>query len=176
MLLTNSLFGLLALCQSQYGEINPAAPQQTQQFAPLLGSWEITDYQLQGDGNWAEGKGADWHWYAILDGYAIQDDWIAPPQAIEVADIERQYGTNVRIFNPDKARWEMAWMSKKGQQMDTFTAVADNGQLVMEGEFSGNNARITFYDITASTFQWKMEFLQDQKWREVYRISANKSE
>lgn len=173
-MLKESLIGLLALCQSHFGEINPAAPTETKQFEPLLGSWQITDYQLQNNGDWKEGPGADWHWYSILDGFAIQDDWIAPPKALDIPESERQYGTNIRIFNPARQQWEMAWMSKKGQQLNTFTAVEKKGNLVMEGQFSGNNSRITFFNITETTFQWKMEFLQGETWQEVYRISAIK--
>ncbi|BDX08685.1 hypothetical protein [Planctobacterium marinum] len=94
-------------------KINPNAPKETQQFEPLLGQWAITDFNLTADGRWQKGQGADWHWYTIFDGHAIQDDWIAPALNQDIPDSERQFGTNIRIFNPKENHWELAWMSKK---------------------------------------------------------------
>lgn len=85
----------------------------------------------------------------------------------------RQFGTNIRIFNPAEQRWEMAWASSKGQKVDTFTATENDGQIIMTGQFNGNTSRITFFDFKADSFDWKLEYQPaDKTWLEVYRIKG----
>ncbi|BDX08686.1 hypothetical protein [Planctobacterium marinum] len=44
----------------------------------------------------------------------------------------------------------------------------------MRGTFSGNESKITFYDIQANRFHWKLEIKTDTDWKEVYRIIASR--
>lgn len=149
------------------------------QFGRLLGEWDIRDESLQADGTWLVGRGASWTWRTILNGSAIQDDWIAPPLNIEVPASKRSYGTNIRIYNKEKSRWEMAWASNLGGKIDTFTATSDGERVVMRGLYAGADTRITFFDVKPDSFSWKMEQRKDRNtpWREVYRIfGTRKSE
>lgn len=158
------------------GTLNPNAPPETAQFGQLVGIWDITDETIQSDGSWQAGEGAEWIWYYILDGHAIQDDWIAPPRYGPTRDDTlRQHGTNLRIYDPVAQRWDLAWISNTDKKLSTFTATAQgDSALVMRGiHASGNDARVTFFDITDTRFEWKLEFAQeDGSWREVYRIHA----
>lgn len=144
----------------------------------LLGHWQIKDSTLNPQGEWQVGQGASWHFYTILNGHAIQDDWIAPPLSQAEPAGGRQYGTNIRIYNPKENRWEMAWASVKGQKVDTFIAVEHEGKIIMTGDFNGQPSRITFYDIKANSFAWKLEFQQaddTSSWTEVYRITGTRA-
>lgn len=176
MKLVSLVFGGFSLiCTFANADIHPDAPPETHQFASLLGSWEIDDYQLGADGNWQAGAGANWHWYTILDGFAIQDDWVAPILDAQGKITRYQHGTNIRTYNPQKKRWEMAWISNTGQQVDTFTATKVDNTIVMSGVFNGRDAKITFYDLKQDSFQWKLEFKSDKgEWSEVYRISGKR--
>ena len=145
-------------------------------FNHLIGNWSIEDWSLSKEGQWQSGQGADWNWYKILDGNAIQDDWIAPSLSDKVQKGKRQFGTNIRIFNPKKSQWEMAWMASTGQKLDTFTAVEDSEKIVMSGFYNGANSKITFFNITVKSFDWKLELQQkDESWIEVYRIKGTKN-
>lgn len=157
--------------------INPLATEQTKQFATLLGKWEITDSSIDKQGKWQLGVGADWNWYTILDGHAIQDEWIQPSLSKDIDNNKRQYGTNIRIYNPQKNQWEMAWASNGGKKIDTFTAKGKDGTIIMTGIYSGENTRITFYNMKADTFDWKMEYqskTDKNLWKEVYRIHGKR--
>ncbi len=137
----------------------------------LLGHWQITDSSKTPKGQWQAGQGATWHFYPILNGHAVQDDWVSPPLNVTEPKGGRQFGTNIRIYNPVEQRWEMAWASSKGQKVDTFTAEEKEGQIIMSGLFSGKESRITFYNLEANTFEWKLEYKQaNASWLEVYRI------
>lgn len=171
-----ALVTTMATAGDRSATINTNAPPETMQLAPLLGNWKITDQALQQDGNWVPGNGAQWHWYTILDGYAIQDDWIAPALDDPTPESGRQFGTNIRIYNPAEQRWEMAWAASSGNKIDTFVATGDDETVVMTGEFNGRNSRITFFDMTADSFDWKLELQnpEDETWLEVYRIHGDR--
>lgn len=140
----------------------------------LLGGWNISDSSLNSQGKWQKGQGATWHFYPILNGHAIQDDWISPALNKPEPENGRQYGTNIRIFNPKKNQWEMAWASVKGQQVNTFTAVETKDKIIMSGFYNEKNTRITFFDIRKNNFSWKLEYQQDDGWLEVYRIKGKR--
>ena len=147
-------------------------------FEPLLGNWRIKDFQLDKNGKWQPAGGADWNFYSILNGAAIQDDWIAPSLTQPEPKRGRQFGTNIRIYNPDKKQWQMAWIANTGKKVETFKAVEKEGQIIMDGNYNGTNTRITFYDISSKNFSWKME--QENKgekgttWKVVYKIEGTK--
>jgi hypothetical protein len=171
------MFSAIGTAENIKSEINPLAPKETQQFASLMGNWRITDSSLNKDGKWIAGSGADWNWYTILNGHAIQDDWIQPPLSKKVPVGKRQFGTNIRIYNPKEKRWEMAWASNAGKKIDTFKAKASEGRVVMRGLYAGNETRITFFNMKPKTFDWKMEVqskTDKTKWKEVYRIHGEK--
>ncbi len=141
----------------------------------LLGTWEITDSTLDPQGQWQPGQGASWHFYPILNGHAIQDDWIAPALTQPEPDTGRQYGTSIRIYNPKRNQWDMAWASIKGQKVDTFTAVEKDAAIIMSGQFNEATSRITFFNLKANSFDWKLELKQvNETWLEVYRIIAKR--
>jgi hypothetical protein len=177
---TLGLMGVLWCCaQALAGNNSPALSEQLSAslFSQLIGDWQITDQSLDQQGQWQPGPGASWVFYPVLNGHAIQDDWISPPTDQPAPDSGRQYGTNIRIYNPREQRWEMAWMSVKGQQVDTFYATEDERHIIMTGQFNGRSSRITLYEITAVSFQWKLEFHDeaDDSWLEVYRIQGQRS-
>ena len=152
------------------------APAETVQYGQLVGNWKVRQYGLDNKGEWKEGGSADWNFYWILGGAAIQDDWIAPSLKDPAPESGRQLGTNIRIYNPKLKQWEMAWASNTGAKVDTFTAVEKDGSIVMRGIYTGVETRITFYDINQKTFSWKMETQTKETgtWKEVYRIEAKR--
>ncbi len=153
------------------------APPETYHFGQFVGSWSIQDETLQADGSWLEGEEAEWIWYYILDGFAIQDDWIAPARHLPAGENGRQYGTNLRIYNPQTDAWELAWLSNTGKTVDVYDATGTAEEVIMTRTLpNGRGQRITFFDITPSSFEWKMEVEQpDTTWQEVYRIHATRT-
>jgi hypothetical protein len=144
-------------------------------FNHLIGEWEIQDYVPDVQGRWKKGQGADWIWNKTLNGNAFQDNWISPPIDKKFEKSLRQWATVIRIFNPKKQQWEMAWMTSQSKQIDTFTAIETQDKVVMKGFYSGYNTKITFSGITSNSFNWKMEFEQaDKSWLEVYRMKGTK--
>ncbi len=79
-------------------QMSKSAPVQTMHYGRLVGHWEIKDQSLGKDGKWVDGPGANWNFYWILGGSAIQDDWISPGYKTPAPEKGRQFGTNIRIF------------------------------------------------------------------------------
>ena len=160
--------GILLLPNVSQANEDPAP----EAFNKLIGEWVIQDSMLTKDGTWVSGPGADWSFYKILDGAAIQDDWISPSMDSPAPKQGRQYGTNVRIYNPVKKLWEMAWASNTGRKIEGFTATADDSQILMRGHYNGADTQITFYAIEQDSFAWKMERIVNGQWKEIYRIKG----
>ena len=156
------------------GKLNPEAPSETKLMGQLAGVWDAEQTIVAKDGSWNGKKTkAIWRWYYILDGQAVQDDWIS----IDSLNRQKAVGTNIRIYNPDEKLWYMAWIDKTHRRLATFTATNDGGNVIMDGiNSTGRHIRNTFYQITANTFDWKQEWTFDEgkSWVEVARIHCTR--
>jgi hypothetical protein len=162
---------------------HPAAPPELQHFAPLLGSWRTTEETLKSDGSgWSERPNADWHFYLAMNGWAIRDEYFSPALDIVIDDEKnRTIGSNLRVFDSSNGQWHMAWLNKSGSVSNMFTALSDSQQIVMlsaQANASGYYSRITFFAMTAESFEWKLEWSKDPQggWFEVGRIHAKRQE
>lgn len=135
---------------------NPKAPEQTAQFAFLVGDWDCKTRFMGADGTYNEGR-ATWSGEFILDGWAIQDFWVS-----ERPDGTHFEGTNIRSFNPESGKWDNRWLPQGNLQWKYFEAEQVGETLVMtggEGEDSRGAFvdRNTFYDITDDHWLWRKD-------------------
>lgn len=162
------------------GEMADGAPAELAHWGKLVGEWSTKEESLKTDGSdWEPSFGADWNFYWAFDGWGIQDDYTSPPMG-EALDDEstRQRGINLRIFSPTEKKWVMTWLTAKSTKPATFTAISDDEKIVMQADVvnpQGFHSRITFFDITESNFEWKLEWSKDlEQWTEVYRIHGSR--
>ena len=141
------------------GMLNPEAPPETEQFGQLAGIWDAEHVKRNRDGSWSDKKTkTEWHWYYILDGHAIQDDWISVEKHEESSSILIPVGTNIRIYNPEEAKWYMAWIDKNNRRLASFTATYKDDEIIMSGQNAqGRQIRNTFFNISRNNFDWKQE-------------------
>jgi len=144
-----------APCDGDYGKLNAEAPPQTAQYAFLVGKWGCKTRFMDAEGRPVEGR-ATWTGYYILDGWAIQDDWVALR-----ADGTESHGTNIRSFNPQTGKWDNRWLPAGSLQWKYFQAEKVGDTMVMTGE--GTDARgpfidrNTFYEISADGWRWRKD-------------------
>lgn len=156
------------------------APPELMHWGKLAGHWSTTEESLKPDGSaWAPSTGADWNFYWAFDGWGIRDDYISPPVGVALEDEStRQRGTNLRIYNPTEKKWILTWLTTKSAAPANFTAVSSDEEIVMFADVinpQGYHTRITFFDMTETTFEWKLEWSKDQQsWFEVHRIHASR--
>lgn len=163
------------------GRQHPDAPPETATFGRLAGVWDVEMKVRQDDGSWPEtGLPAEWRFRYVLDGWAIQDDWFAPPPHLPAEEGPRQLGTNLRIYDPEAGHWDVAWISNTQRRLSTFEARAQGEDgIVMTGlHASGKPSRTTFSDVTDDSFEWSLEIQglgeDPEAWTEVARIHAER--
>ncbi len=154
--------------------LNPKAPPETAQLAPLVGTWEAERYIRQRDGSWSSPVKAVWQWYYILDGHAIQDDWMLLDDSTGGL---QTIGTNLRIYNPTKKHWEMTWIDKSARSVLFFNATEVDGRLIMNGKNAKEQqVRNTFSNISRERFLWQQEWTMDggNSWFVVVKIECRR--
>lgn len=157
---------------------HPDAPPELAALAPLIGCWRVTGESMTAGGRWERSPPAAWVWRYILDGWAIEDQFITHPGAGGA----RTYGVNVRMYDARAGHWNMAWVSNGIDPVATFTGKVVDGELVMEGVYKDRfRTRNVFSAITPSSFRWRKELLLPgdgggaaERWVEVARLEARR--
>ena len=145
------------------------------QFGRYIGDWNIEDEGLQQDGTtWLPGNGARWNFTCVGDGIAVQDFWM--PNGADGGPVPG-VGTNLRIYDPENARWEIAWTATRSPGFAHIRAEQDeSGNIVMHYVSPEQTPprRITFFPPTEDGWNWVMEmsFNSDDVWTPVYKIKA----
>lgn len=141
-----------------YGERSPDAPPETAQFSFLIGHWGCTTRGMRPDRTMQDGPNATWTGYYILNGWAIQDDWVAPGPGGKPFP-----GTNIRSFNPKTGKWDNRWLAAGALQWSYFEAEKVGDTMVMTGgegvDPQGRSFmdRNTFYDIGDDAWKWRKD-------------------
>jgi hypothetical protein len=162
--------------------IAEGAPVELAHWAKLIGDWSTTEEGLNQSGTgWDASKSADWNFYWSFDGWGIRDDYTSPAMSETVADeSKRRRGTNLRIYNTTTKQWIMTWLTPTSAQPQNFTATSTIDEIVMSADDidpQGNFRRITFFDMTDDSFDWKLEWSKDkEQWLEVYRIHGSRKQ
>lgn len=135
---------------------HPDAPEETAQFAFLIGAWDCKTRFMLPDGSWNEGR-ARWTGEYILDGWAIQDTWVSP-----LPEGGRFMGTNIRSFNPRTGKWDNRWLPQGTLEWKHYEAERRGESMVMTGG-EGEDARgayidrNTFHDIGENAWKWRKD-------------------
>ena len=160
--------------------LNPDAPAGTEILGQLKGRWAVRMDLRDAQGNWhPQEQYREWRWYYILDGQAIQDDFITESRNDKGEVVSRSVGTNIRIYNADENLWYMAWIHSNRRRLATFTAVNQKDTVIMRGKNDqGRDVRNTFHDIRHDSFEWTQEWTFDEgeSWVPVVRIHATRIE
>jgi len=111
-----------------FGEPAEGAPAEIQQFEFLIGNFRI-EARRWADEAFSEGYlEAQWNGRWGLDGRVVIDDWFGPQISPEAP---RNFGTNVRYFNPETGRWSMVWQATNGSAMVLEAEQGEDGVLRM---------------------------------------------
>lgn len=151
------------------GQLNPEAPAETGQFSFMVGEF-VCDDSLLVNGTWVYSK-ATWNSEYILNGYGIKDTYRNHNYA----------GTSIRVFNTTKQKWDVYFFGMPGIHSGLWEGAYEDGNMVMRQKRTGPNgepmeSRLTFYEITENSFEWKGESvnLETGSASPNWKISARK--
>lgn len=159
--------------------MNPRAPMETAQFAPLTGKWINTVTWMQNLQTKAYGpeiKGS-WSIQYGWDGFGIEDHWQQP-------GVPGSGGPAFRFYDPRTKKWVMTYIPANQPRQNIWLmegAFQENGEL--HGSFSGTDqqgrafiGKVRFFDIQADQFEWEHHRSYDEgkTWIERVAFSTSK--
>ena len=119
-----------ALQPCDFGKRHPEAPKELDQFAFLIGNWEIRGRAWdQEASDWTSGYlPSYWEGRWILDGRAIADYWYDTPPKLDGPAPGR--GVNVRMYRPETKQWTNMWQHSRLAEVRTLISeVRDDGRM-----------------------------------------------
>ncbi|NML34814.1 hypothetical protein [Paraburkholderia antibiotica] len=117
----------------------------------LIGSWDMDVVHYRTDLRACPRRG-EIHFGWVLEGRAVQDVWIMPPQA---GSSDAMYGTTLRVWDATAALWRVTYLNPRTGQRDELTGRWIGAQLVQIGRHAdGTPIRWNFTDITSDSFCW----------------------
>lgn len=139
---------------------NTMLPDEFNYFGKLIGSWQINYVETN---NSRSIKG-EWHFSWVLEGMAIQDVIILP---------DYEYGTSLRIFNPDTHAWDVAY----GYMGKIIRLEArKQGEMIVLTYTNDENRKWVFIKIDDNEFYWQNITVKDNgEWYINAEIYAKRS-
>jgi len=135
---------------SPIGEKNPNAAEELNQFAFLIGDWDV-------DITWLpEGKDpvkyqAKWHNRWIIDGFAVMQEWRGPYLT----------GTEIRYYNPKTKNWTGRNLYVNGEWKQTIAQQQGDKMIVTILDAKDNKGsflnRETYFNITKDSHEMKSD-------------------
>ncbi len=136
-----------------YGQLNPEAPKETADFAPLIGTCRCKSVARLDPNTWADTVMMDWTYKYIMNGMAVQDQTLKE---------DGSHSGSIRQYNADSARWFVHYYAS-ATPTPVLSAwegnVNEKGDIVLYKDQTAPNGmkgfyKITFSEITALGFNW----------------------
>lgn len=161
--------------ENPFGKLNPEAPEEVGDFAPLIGVSECISESRAADGSWNPTVNMLWTFKYIMNGMAVQDETLKE---------DGRHSGSIRQFSPDSSAWYVHYYSSASvpARLPAWEgAKNDDGNIVLYREQQSPNGldgfyRLTFYDITGNSFEWIGEWVnKDESFNyPTWKISCTK--
>ncbi len=160
-----------------FGRIHPHAPNQLGDYAQLIGESKCTSVSRAPDQTWNPKIDMIWRFKYIMNGMAVQD------QTLKSDGI---HSGSIRQFNADSTKWYVHYYSS-GSVPATLPSweggKTEDGKILIYRKQKAPNGlegfyRITFYDISDSSFEWIGEWVNSDETIifPTWKISCTKTE
>ena len=140
-----------------FGKMNPNAPKELADFAPMIGICDCISENRNPDGTWQEPLKMVWKFKYIMNGNAVQDETFRE---------NGFYAGSIRQFNPDSLSWYVHYYSSKSvnPKLSSWAGGKKEDNIVLSMPQKAPNgmdgfSRLTFYDISEKGFKWKGEWV-----------------
>ncbi len=141
-----------------YGLKNPSAPEQLDDFKPLIGLCDCDSERRNQDGTWGEPVKMIWKYKYIMNGMAIQDETIKA---------DGKHSGSIRQFNVDSLKWYVHYYasSSAAPSLSTWEGAKNKeGKIILYKPQKAPNgtegfSKLTFYDISDKGYKWIGEWI-----------------
>ena len=164
-----------------FGKRSEAAPEELEQFAFLVGNWDIENRSLQRDGSWSEQTTPSyWEGRWILGGHAIADYWYNTPPATAPGEDLPGRGVNVRMYREDSGQWTNMWQHSVLAEVRTLVSeVRDDGYMHMWATHPDTSDQRRMHFVVESENRWvrieERPLGPNGAWIKVHRIEATRA-
>lgn len=128
-------------------------PEEHDYFGQFIGEWNFkwhdnigTEFESLADGKWTFSR--------VLEGRAVQDTFVTSKKNTETGELEREYGTTIRIYNPSKKNWDIFY-GCTGEAVQLVAEKKDDQIVITCVTPIGFQMKWIFFDIQKDTFKWK---------------------
>ncbi|WP_223034081.1 DUF1579 domain-containing protein [Hanstruepera marina] len=122
----------------------------------FIGEWSIESVDILPNGTYQKSKAKSIVKY-ILDGYAIQDDFLSLDKNNNIVF----RGTSIRSYNPRTNKYQIVWIMPGYKGITDISAELKDGKLVSTGkgyDYQGDFLeRFEYYDIKNDSYKFKMD-------------------
>jgi len=140
-----------------YGRLNPEAPKEVADYAPMIGTCDCISTKRNADQTWGESQKMTWTFKYILNGTAVQDESFKE---------DGSHSGSIRQFVADSSRWYVHWYSNKtpSTKLPSWEGNKRGDSIVLYKEQKAPNGsdgflRLTFKNITPKSFNWVGEWV-----------------
>ncbi|MEO9873095.1 hypothetical protein [Ekhidna sp.] len=144
--------------KNPFGLLNPEAPKQTADYAPIIGECTCKSVSRIDQNTWADTVMMKWTYKYILNGMAVQDETLKE---------DGTHSGSIRQYNADSSLWYVHYYSSN-VATPTLSAwegnMTESDKMVLYKDQTAPNGtpgffRITFSDITETGFNWTGEWV-----------------
>ena len=158
-----------------YGAPHPDAPAELEQFAFLIGDFEITSHIMLPTG-WSPprpGPCARWNGWYSMGGMMITDEWYDPDPGL---DPTSPRGVNVRMFDPASDEWKMMWVATGGAQVQDLRAGIRDGKLTMWRVYPTEVELVADFTVEDEDHWYRVSYVQNDEgeWTPQFKLRASR--
>jgi len=143
--------------ENPFGSLNPNAPAQVSDYAPLIGTCDCTSSLRNKDRTWSESQKMEWTFKYIMNGTAVQDESIKE---------DGSHSGSIRQFIADSSKWYVHWYSNTSPStsLPTWEGNKQGDSIVLYKNQKAPNGmdgfyRLTFKNISEEGFNWIGEWV-----------------
>ncbi|MBP1631300.1 MAG: hypothetical protein H6Q15_2193 [Bacteroidetes bacterium] len=159
---------------------HPSTHEKLKPYEPLIGDWDFDWVGHNQDGTTWKVPG-EWLFSWILEGRAIQDNWICPSRSLRNTGKypAGQYGTTIRFYDENEDQVKVVWIRGIGAQLFLFNVSFIDNQIIQQEVAIGQKSNLSkwvFKEIKPESFKWEAYLSDDDgnKWNLTQEVFAKR--
>lgn len=152
--------------------------QKLKPYSKFIGSWNFIWTGFKDDGSSWSVPG-EWHFSWVLEGRAIQDNWICPKIGERKSNKypDGEYGTTIRYYDCNEENLKVIWIGPILSNLSIFEVKEENDEIIQNEILISPKTKISrwkFKDIKNNSFIWEAAESVDNgdSWKTTQLVEA----